>query len=130
MLKVILGIFIILHGLVHLFYFGQSRRLVELRPGMTWPDDSWIFLKIVAKKTTRLIAGILCLIVTLIFVAGGFAFFLKLDWWRYDVLAGTVMSSVIYIIFWDGRLKKLDDNGGIGILINIAILTVVLTVSL
>jgi len=33
----ILGIFFILHGLVHLLYAGQSLRLFELRPGMTWP---------------------------------------------------------------------------------------------
>jgi len=37
MLTIILGIFCILHGLVHLLYAGQSRRLFELRPGMVWP---------------------------------------------------------------------------------------------
>ncbi len=37
MLRFIAGAFIVLHGLVHLLYAGQSRRLFELRPGMVWP---------------------------------------------------------------------------------------------
>jgi hypothetical protein len=40
MLKVIFGIFIILHGLVHMLYFGQSQKLFELQAGMTLPDGS------------------------------------------------------------------------------------------
>jgi hypothetical protein len=34
MLRFIIGVFIVLHGLVHLLYFGHSRRLFELQPGM------------------------------------------------------------------------------------------------
>jgi hypothetical protein len=29
---IIFGVFIVLHGLIHLLYFGQSRRLFELQP--------------------------------------------------------------------------------------------------
>ena len=31
MLRFIVGGFVVLHGLVHLFYFGQARRLFDLR---------------------------------------------------------------------------------------------------
>lgn len=48
MLRFILGIFIVLHGLVHLLYAAHSRRLVELRPEMIWPDGSWAFSKLLA----------------------------------------------------------------------------------
>ena len=47
MATVIFGVFLMLHGLVHLLYLGQSQRFFELQPGMTWPDgpgrsrDSW-----------------------------------------------------------------------------------------
>jgi hypothetical protein len=34
-----MGIFFLLHGLVHLLYAGQSLRFFELRPGMTWPGS-------------------------------------------------------------------------------------------
>ena len=40
MLNIVIGVFIILHGLVHMLYFGQSRKFFELQPGMTWPDGS------------------------------------------------------------------------------------------
>jgi hypothetical protein len=37
-----------------------------------------------------------------------------------------VFSAVIYLLFWDGELNRLDNKGGIGILIDLAILAVVL----
>ena len=33
MLKILFGVFIILHGFVHLLYFGHSARYFELQPG-------------------------------------------------------------------------------------------------
>jgi hypothetical protein len=43
MIRLIIGIFLLLHGLVHLLYFGQSARYFDLRPEMIWPDGSWAF---------------------------------------------------------------------------------------
>jgi hypothetical protein len=37
-----------------------------------------------------------------------------------------MLSSGIFIVFWDGKLQSLADKGGIGLLINLAILAVVL----
>ncbi len=42
-MQIVVGVFLILHGLVHLLYAGQALRYFELRPGMTWPDASWLF---------------------------------------------------------------------------------------
>jgi len=39
MIKIGIALFLILHGLVHLLYLGQSRCLFELQPDMEWPDD-------------------------------------------------------------------------------------------
>ena len=36
-MRFVFGVFIVLHGLVHLLYFGQSARYFELKPGMVWP---------------------------------------------------------------------------------------------
>ena len=41
MVRILVSLLVILHGLVHLLYFGQSARLFELQPGMGWPDGSW-----------------------------------------------------------------------------------------
>ncbi len=34
MLRLIIGVFLVLHGLVHLLYAGQSARLFELQEGL------------------------------------------------------------------------------------------------
>jgi hypothetical protein len=126
LLKFIIGVFIVLHGLVHLLYFGQSQRLFELRPGMVWPEGSWTLSKLLGDEATRLLASISCVLAAIGFVAGGIGIFVSQTWWRPMVVGSAAFSGVIFILFWDGKMQKLDDKGGIGLLINIAILVAVL----
>jgi hypothetical protein len=126
MLRFIIGVFIVLHGLVHLFYFGQSRRLFELQPGMVWPEGSWAFSKLLGDEATRLLASISCVLVAIGFVASGTGILMRQAWWRPMVVGVAALSAVIFILFWDGELQKLDAKGGIALLINIAILFAVL----
>ena len=126
MLRILVGVFFILHGLVHLLYFGQSSRFFELQSGMIWPDGSWAFSRFLGNANVRNTASIFLIIVALGFAAGGTGLFLKQDWWQPIVVAMAIFSSVIYILFWDGTMQSLDNKGGIGILINLAILAVLL----
>ncbi len=126
MLRFIIGIFMVLHGLIYLLYFGQSRRLFELQPGMVWPEGSWAFSKLVGEEATRLLASISCVVAAIGFVAGGTGVFVMQAWWRPVVVTSAAFSAIIFILFWDGKMQKLHDKGGIGLLINIAILVAVL----
>jgi hypothetical protein len=126
MLRLIVGAFIVLHGLVHLLYFGQSQRLFELQPGMVWPDGSWAFSRLFGEAATRLFASVACVLAALGFVAGGAAVLLGQPWWRPVVVAASAFSTGIFVLFWNGGFKKLPDQGAIAILINIAILLAVL----
>jgi len=128
MLKFIVGVFIVLHGLVHLLYFGQSRRLFELQPGMVWPDGSWAFSKLLGEGATRSLASIACVLAALGFVAAGIAIFVGQSWWRPVVVGAAAFSAAIFVLFWDGGLQKMADKGVIAILINLAILVAVLIV--
>jgi hypothetical protein len=114
---------------VHLLYFGQSQRLFELRPGMVWPDSSWIFSRFLGVKVIRSLASITFLLAAFGFITGGVGILLSLNWELTIVLGAAVCSLIVYIIFWDGKLQKLDDQGGIGVLINIAIIFAVLLIS-
>jgi uncharacterized membrane protein YkvI len=125
-IRILFGVFMILHGLVHLLYFGQSAGYFELQPGMVWPDGAWVFSKFLGDATIRILASVLLIIAACGFVAGGGGVFLKQSWWRPMVVGAAVFSSVIYILFWDGALQRLADKGLVGILINAAILVVVL----
>jgi len=125
-LRFIIGLVVTLHGLVHLLYFGQSWRFFELQPGMVWPDGSWVFSRLLGDKPTRLLASVSCIAVALVLVAGGSGIILSQAWWRLPVVSAAAFSTVIFILFWDGHLQRLDDQGGIGLLINLVILAAVL----
>ena len=125
MLQFIFGVFMVLHGLVHVLYMGQSARRFELRPGLVWPDGSWAFSKLLGKKHTRTLASVVLLVAAIGFVAGGVGLLLSQAWWRTVIVATAIFSSAAYILFWDGKLHKLPDQGAVAILINLAILVAV-----
>jgi hypothetical protein len=126
MIQVIAGIFLGLHGLVHLLYFGQSARRFELKPGLAWPDDSWAFSSWLGDPGARTLAGLLCLLAAAGFVLTGAGVLFSQPWWRTATVGSAVFSSVLYILFWNRRLEHLADQGAVALLINAAILGAVL----
>jgi hypothetical protein len=40
-------------------------------------------------------------------------------------VGAAVFSTMIFLLFWDGKFRALDDKGWVGILINLAIIVVV-----
>jgi hypothetical protein len=126
MLPFIFGVFLVLHGLVHLLYFGQSARRFELRPGLTWPDGSWAFSGLLGNVTTRTLASIACVIAAIGFIVGGAGVLFNLTWWRLVIVAAAIFSAVTYLLFWDGKLRQLPAQGAVALLINVGILIAVL----
>ena len=126
MLHIILGVFFILHGLVHLLYAGQSLKMFELQSGMVWPDGSWAFKGLFGEKAVRVLGGILCLLATDGFVIGGVLLLLSQAWWRPVTTGSAIFSALVFIFLWDGKMQALHNKGLIGILINVAILIIVL----
>jgi hypothetical protein len=122
MFKVIAGVFLLLHGLVHLLYYGQSARRFELQPGMVWPDGSWVFSRLLGENGTRMLAGIFCILATAGMLVGGVGMMFGQSWWRSVVIASAAVSGALYILFWNGRMQHLDRQGGIGLLIDAGIL--------
>ena len=125
-MSIILGIFLILHGLVHLLYSGQSAKLFELQKGMVWPDGSWAFEGLVGNETTRILAIGACILAAVGFVVGGIALFATQSWWRPVIVIVASFSAVIFILFWDGQLQALANKGLFAIIINMAILVALL----
>jgi hypothetical protein len=125
-MRIVFGIFVVVHGLVHLLYVGQSARYFELRPGMVWPDGSWAFSRLLGDTVTRKLASGALLLAALGFVVGGVGILVSQAWWQPVVAGAAVLSSVVYLLFWNGRMQNLNGQGGIGLLINLAILVAVL----
>jgi hypothetical protein len=126
MISILFAVFLILHGLVHMLYFGQSSRVFELQPGMVWPDGSWAFSRLLGDSAARNLTSVLLVLAAIGFVIGGVGIFAKQAWWRPTIVAVSLFSSVIYLLFWDGGFQNLDNKGGVGILINLAILAALL----
>ena len=126
MLRIIVGIFLVLHGLVHLLYCGQSQRVFELQAGMLWPDGSWAFSGILGDVRARVLATFLLALAAIAFVAGGAGLFARQTWWQTATVIAAALSSVIFVLFWDGGWQNLDDKGIIALLINGAILVALL----
>lgn len=119
------GIFLILHSVVHILYAGQSWRWFELRPGLLWPDGSWMFSRLLGESTIRSLAGSLLILAALGLLVGGTGLLFKQDWWRPATMIAAALSSAIYLVFWDGKFQFLDAKGGVGLLINLAILVLI-----
>lgn len=124
-LRVVCGLFMVLHGLVHLLYFGHGLRFFEL-PGLAWPDHSWAFSRVLGQGATRWLAAGSCVVAMLGFVAGGVGILAGWGWWRSLVVGSAAFSTAIWILFWNGAMQKLADQGLIAILINGAILVALL----
>lgn len=122
MLETGFGIFIILHGLVHLLYFGQSWRFFEMQPGMTWPDGSWLFARWLDRDVNRLLACSACGLAAAGLVVGGLGLLGGFLWWRAVVVSAAAFSIAVYVLFWDGTRRHLDNQGAVGILINAAVI--------
>jgi hypothetical protein len=123
---IIVGILLILHGLVHLLYFGQSSRFFELQPGMQWPDEAWLFTPLFRKKAVRILAGNFCILSAIGFTVSGIAVLAQHSNWYFLAFGSAVFSSLLYITFWNGKYEKLHDQGAIAFIINILIITSIL----
>ena len=126
MVRLLAGMFLVLHGLVHLLYFGQSQRLLELQTGMVWPEGSWAFSQLLGGEATRLLAGASCVLAAIGFVAGGIGMLASQRWWRAVVVGAAILSAAVFVLCWDGAWQNLDGKGAFAILINAAIVAAVL----
>jgi hypothetical protein len=94
---------------------------LKLRPEITWPQGSWLVSKLTGDYGARLIVTPI-----LVITAGGLGLLFQLNWWRFVTAGSVALSSLHFFIFWNGKFLAMDDQGGIGILINLAILVVIL----
>ena len=128
MLRTLFGLFVILHGLVHLWPFVLSQGLVEYTPEMGWTGESWLLTGILGDGATRTLASVLYALAMVVFVASGVGLVARGDWWRPLLVASAIASSLVILLFWDGTGGQLVEKGLVGFLLNVGILLLVLAV--
>lgn len=126
MFRVLFGIFVLLHGLVHLWYVTLSQRWVEFQAEMGWSGESWLLTPLLGDAATRAVATVLYVLATLGFVAGAIGVLAGQAWWRPLVVGSAAFSAAIILVFWDGGLQMIVEKGLAGFLINVALLVALL----
>lgn len=126
MFRVLFGIFVLLHGLVHLWYVTLSQRWVEFQAEMGWSGESWLLTPLLGDAATQAVATVLYVLATLGFVAGAVGVFAGQAWWRPLVVGSAAFSALVILVFWDGGLQMIVEKGLAGFLINVAILVALL----
>lgn len=126
MLKILVGIFLVLHGGVHLLYAGQSKGMFELQPGLTWPEGSWAFSRTLGNASTRTVNTVSLVLIAILFIVAGIGMFAGQPWGRQAAVFASAISILLYLLMWNGKMQGLDNQGFVGILIDVVILVVVL----
>ncbi len=123
-MQIVLGIFLVFHGWVHMVYAGQSAQLFQFRPGFTWPNGAWAFSRLLGDEMTRRLAVGALVLIALSFIGGGLGVFFRQAWWRPVAAAAAIASAGLYLLMWNGKFEALDAQGAVGILLNLAVLAV------
>jgi hypothetical protein len=124
--RFIFGIFIIMHGLVHMWYVALNQKWVEFKPDMAWTGKSWLLSGGVSEEVLRPVATILFVLSMLGFLVGGTGILLQINGWRSILLGTSILSLVTILVFWDGSGEMVVQKGLLGLLINVGIILYIL----
>lgn len=118
----LLGVFFILHGLVHLWYAILSLKLVAFKPDMGFTGESWLLSRFFPENVLGLIATVLFSVAAIAFVVAGISLFAGAGFVTPLLIWTSVYSSIVLILFWDGSFQFIVQKGLIGLLINAGII--------
>ena len=125
-MRSVFAVFVMLHGLVHLWYFVLSRNMVAFKPEMGWTGRSWLLTEIVGESATRSLGAAAFLLATAGLLVSGIGLLVSAAWWRSLLVVAAGFSAVVILVFWDGGTDLLVQRGLIGLLIDVGILVLAL----
>ena len=122
MLRIAVAVFIILHGLVHIWYIVLAQRLINIEKDMGWTGKAGLAPALFGDTAGRWIATGLFAASTAVFVIGGAGVAMDADWLFPLLIAAALLSSLSIALFWDGRASMLMEKGFIGLLVNVIVI--------
>ena len=126
MLYIILGVFLILHGAVHIWYVAMARGLISADADTIWNGRSWLLTRRVGDQTTMTLATIVFSAITLVFAVAGIALVAQQEWFSTWAITGSILSIAAIVCFWDGKPDHPVEKGLLGIILDVAILVALL----
>lgn len=128
MFRALVGVFLALHGVVHVWYVVLSRGWIEVEDQMGWNGHSWLLSSVLPTETILTMASVLYVLVTLGFVLGGLGYALRRGWWEPVVVGAAFLSTAVILAMWDGGFDLLVEKGAAGVLINLVLIAAVVAV--
>jgi hypothetical protein len=92
-MKIILAVFILIHGIIHSIGFLNAWKLKEFKE---FTGKTIIPLSDAAAKAI----GIMWLVALAVFIIGGAGLFFDQKWWRAVIFAAVVLSQILIVIYW------------------------------
>jgi hypothetical protein len=99
-------------------------------PVKGWNGSSWFLGEYISNPQLTTLVVVLHVIAGIATLAGAVAIgvpSLLPGWWRPLAMTGAVLGIVAFAVFWDGQTGLLFDEGGLGALISLIILTAAIT---
>jgi hypothetical protein len=125
-MNIFMGIFVILHGLVHFWFVTLSQGWVEFQADMGWTGESWLLSGILKGDLIRGLASLLYGLGAVTFLVAGAGLLSRHDWSRPWLIAASLISAFSIVVFWDGNFDLLVQKGLLGLLISLGLLAAVL----
>lgn len=125
-MRILFGLFLAAHGLVHAMYVGQALRVFEVKPGMMWPDGSWALAGLLGNPGVRWLVAAIFSLIAAAFVVSGVALIARQAWWGQVAAATAVVSTITLLLAWNGQLRGLDAQGLYAVVINVVVVVTAL----
>lgn len=122
MLKTILSIAIVLHGLVHIWYVLLLSKVVKFQPDMGWTGASWLFPAADESPAIRYTGITMYALVTLLFVTSGISLMTGNSLTSKLLVLSAILSSVLILFFFDGLFNMVVQKGLVGLIFNLMII--------
>jgi hypothetical protein len=113
--------FLVLHGVVHLWYVVLSQGWVEMEDAMGWNGRSWLLSNLLTEGTVLSLASVRYVLVAVGFLAGGVGYALGRDWATPVLVGAAALSTVVIVAMLDGRFDLPVEKGVVGVAINVAV---------
>lgn len=120
-MNIFFGIFLLLHGLVHMWYVTLSQGWVAFQADMGWTGQSWMLSGLFSESVTKWLATLLFVLAAIVFATSGVGKLLNQDWARAWIAPAAIISALTILIFWDGRFQYIVQKGLIGLMIDISL---------
>ena len=102
-MRTLVAVFLIFHGIFHLWYVAVSLRLIEYKSWMGWSGESWLLTSRLGDGAARTIAAVLYSLAAMGFVASGVGLLMEQPWFRPVLVGSVVFSLIAVILFWAGK---------------------------